>query len=238
MPPTNHPTNQPTTPPTELPDDYISMRVTVPHERIKEVVNVVCQDTPQFIVYPHVGSNGNNPHVHICIPGAHTSKDIERYRKRCYKFARGSGKLMAKSLSNGIVSFVSYVKHETGTPILEGFDKEWFDSIPAFQKTNIGGYMEHKSKPPRNPDTFKQITYGNMEKLCLRYRAEHGIRSTQLEDTLEAMHKDGYRLQVSVVRQGIPSCYFEQFTAACKGDSIWCPGRFNRMRRDELWRGG
>lgn len=235
MPPTNPPTNQPTN--NDPASDYISLRITIDHSKINEVVDTVLSGVDKYIVYPHLGSMGKNPHLHICIPGTYDVKDVERFRKRCYKFARGSGKLMAKSLSNGIVGFVSYVKHETGTPILRGFEKDWFDSIPTYEKKAVAGYMDKPgSKPPRNPDTFKQITYSNMEKLCLRYRKENGIASTQLEDTLEHMHKNGYRLQVTVLKNGIPKCYFEQFTAACKGDSIWCAGRFNRMSRDEVWR--
>lgn len=235
MPP-HQPTNQPTNPPT-LADDYISLRITVGHDRIRDVVDTVLFGVDKYIVYPHLGSMGKNPHVHICIPGTYTSKDVERYRKRCYKFARGAGKLMAKTLSNGIAGFVSYVKHEAGTPILQGFEKDWFDSVSAYEKKGIGGYMDKKeSKAPKNPDVFKQITYTNMERLCLRYRGENGIQSTQLEDTLEHMHKNGYRLQVTVLKNGIPRSYFEQFTAACKGDSIWSSNRFNRMSRDEPWR--
>jgi hypothetical protein len=85
-------------------------------------------------------------------------------------------------------------------------------------------------------DHFYQITYQNMEKVTLRYRQQNGIKSTALEDTLEHMHKNGWRLQISVLRGGIPAQLYDEFTAKCKGETTYTAGRFSRMRVLEKWR--
>lgn len=219
----------------EIPNDYISLRVSCKHEQINELIQELLVDVPRYIIYPHGGQSGNNPHVHVCIAGDYEHKDVERFRKRCRKFGRGNGKLMAKSMHNGVCSFASYVKHESGTPILKGFEQSWFDEQPAFKKNGIGHYM---AKPVKrvNEDTFYQITYANMEKVTLRYRAQNGISSTQLEDTLEHMHSNGWRLNIAVLRGGIPSSIFEQFTKSCENGTVWSSARFARLKKDESWR--
>lgn len=222
----NHPTNQL--------DNYISLRITLSHEHELEVLNVF-KDC-DYVIMKHVGSG--NQHFHICIIGDHVAKDVERYRKRVKdQFGlRGPGQVAAKSMSNGVDKFVSYVKHEAGEPYLKGYEIERFRSIPAFVKKTMNDYVIRTEKRKHNPDTFYQISYRNMIKTSLRYRETNSIESTQLEDTLSHMCHNGWEFQVTVLRQGIPTTFFEQFTAMCTGGNIMVPGRINRMRVDEHWR--
>lgn len=217
-------------------DDYISLRITIEHSKVYDLIHTVLNDVNHYIVYPHRGKAGDNQHFHICIAGVKVeSRCVDKFRIRLKRFVKGAGKLMAKAMHNGVCSFVGYVKHEDAKPYIKGFDLDWFNDIPATKWEEV----EKKDGKPvkvRNPDHFKQITYMNMERVCLRYRAENGIESKELGVTLEHMHKHGWRLQVTVLRQGIPQTFFEQFTAACKGESIWCEGRFNRMMKYENWR--
>lgn len=76
----------------------------------------------------------------------------------------------------------------------------------------------------------------NMERVTLRFRAENGIKSTQLEDTLEAMHKDGCRLQITVLRGGIPSQFFDEVNAQCNNKTSFKASRFVMMRKLEYCR--
>lgn len=236
--PTDTETDPPQSPDPVLPqnlDDYLSLRMTIDHNKVHDIIHTVLHDVNHYIVYPHLGKSGDNPHFHICVAGVDTtSRCVDKFRLRCKRFAKGAGKLMAKAMHNGICSFVGYVKHESATPYIKGFDRTWFDDIPVTQWKEVE--KGEKVVKPRNPDHFKQITYMNMERVCLRYRAENGIQSNQLGATLEHMHKNGWRLQVTVLRQGIPQSFYEQFTAACKGESIWSEGRFNRMMKYENWR--
>lgn len=236
----DQPTNQPTTDhqPT-VGDRYVSVRITTPHLNLFKVLETVVHDVEQYIIYPHFGSN-QKEHFHICVPirdDDDAVKLCERYRKRAKAInGGGPGKIMCKTHSNGCECFVSYVKHEAGEPTLKGFSQEWFDAIEK-REVNIGAYMERsEKKKPRNEDHFYQITYQNLEKVTLRYRQQNGIKSTDLEDTLEHMHKHGWRLQVTVLRQGIPAQFYDEFTAKCKGETTFTSGRFARMRSLERWR--
>jgi hypothetical protein len=48
--------------------------------------------------------------------------------------------------------------------------------------------------------------------------------SDQLEQTLAAMHKDGWRCCLQMVKQGIPNPYYEQFTASLAAQILPCGG--------------
>lgn len=236
----SQPPNQPTLgTPVTVGDRYISIRITMPHAQVYKITDTVVHDVTEYIVYPHFGKN-KNEHFHVCIPISDDDDAVklcERYRKRAKGInGGGPGKIMCKTHSNGCECFVSYVKHEAGEPIIKGFSQEWFDAIEK-RETNIGAYMEQPlKKKPRNEDHFYQITFQNMEKVTLRYRAQNGIKSHDLEDTLEHMHKNGWRLQVTVIRQGIPAQFYDEFTAKCKGETTFTTGRFARMRQLERWR--
>lgn len=211
---------------------------------------MLVHDVESYIIYPHLGKDGNNPHYHVCIPidvGSdltHDSiksvlrKSVERYRKRAVSIAgSGNGKIMCKALDNGCSEFAAYVKHEAGQVSLKGFTPEWFEAVEAKDYKNIGGFMEPTSKRQKvKEDQFYQITYTNMEKVCLRHRAQNGIKSTQLEDTLEHMHAHGWRLQVTVLKQGIPATIFDQFTAHCNGKTAYKASKFVMMRTMEKWK--
>lgn len=233
---------QPPNQPTQPTDDnrYISVRITLPHKDIFKVENKVLQDVEQYIIAPHKAGS-ENEHFHVAIPigREHASTVCERYRKRAKSTnGGGAGKIAVKLYENGIEQFVAYVKHEDCEPVLKGYTREWFDQVERKSKdqTMMAGYLEKKAVKPRNPDHFMQITYQNIERVCLRYRRDNGIKSKELEDTLEAMHKDAWRLQISVLRGGIPEAIYEQFTKACDEKSIYTAGRFARMRVLEKWR--
>jgi hypothetical protein len=84
----------------------------------------------------------------------------------------------------------------------------------------------------RNPDHFYTITFlKNIEKVTLRFRRDHGIKSNLMEDTLAAMHKEGWRCCLQMIKQGIPIPFYDQFTAQCKGKTIFTTERFAHMRR-------
>ena len=76
----------------------------------------------------------------------------------------------------------------------------------------------------------REITYANLECLCVRYHRKHAIVSDQLEVTLAAMHKDGWRFCLQIIKEGIPETYYELFTAAIHKKPFWTAERFNSMR--------
>lgn len=231
------PPNQPTT------DDnrYISVRITLSHAQVYKIEERLVYDVESYIIAPHK-ANSDNEHFHVAIPigNEKSSTACERYRKRAKAInGGGAGKIAVKLYENGIEQFVAYVKHEDCQPVLKNYEKSWWDEIERKSKeqTTMPRFLEKESrKRPRNPDHFNQITFQNLERVTLRFRRENGITSTELEDTLEAMHKEGWRLQISVHKQGIPEVFYEQFTKACKNETVFTAGRFARMRVLEKWR--
>jgi hypothetical protein len=82
---------------------------------------------------------------------------------------------------------------------------------------------------------FFTLAWCYIEEQTLQYRKEHGIASDQLEDTLAAMHADGWRLSAELQRSGIPQMLYEQFTAAAHGKTIYTAELFRSMRVPAAW---
>lgn len=236
----HRPTDRPTSFPDHRPDEYISVRLTIDHSRLSDVLSIlsdVCH-----CLWPHNGSKGDNPHYHILLPIS-IREDPRKYNDKMRKRIKdklglsGAGKVMLKSMTNDIVEAVTYCAKEHTSPIYSSDHaavwQKMIDTAPAWVEKGqqpIQRYM--KGTAPRkliNEDHFYQITYQNMEKVTLRYHKRHGTKP-DLASTLEHMHKNGWRLNVSVIRGGIPSTFFDEFEAKCKGDTIWKKSRFEFMR--------
>lgn len=234
------PNDRPTDRPTEVPTHYLSLRVTVPHTQWDTIKDKVLKGVPEYVAYPHDGKAHDNPHFHIVIPTTDASCP-DRYRKRvkdAFKDRRGdNGLVSCKFQSNGILNALTYMAKESTRPYIAGDVQSWIDNAPAWvQNPNIGAYLRHRAPRELNPDHYRELTFRNLEKATLRYRQSHGIKSDQLEDTLTAMHADNYRMNVAMVRSGIPAAFYDEFTAKCKGTTTWSSSRFAMMRSLENWR--
>jgi hypothetical protein len=82
---------------------------------------------------------------------------------------------------------------------------------------------------------FFTLAWRYIEEQTLQYSKEHGITSDQLEDTLAAMHANGWRLSAELHRNGIPQMLYEQFTAAVHGKTIYIAELFQSMRVQREW---
>jgi hypothetical protein len=126
---------------------------------------------------------------------------------------------------------------DTGTPAVHACQTQFVSGESSMQRAdttvgkNIGAYLDKPDKKPRNQDHYYMITYRNIERVTLRYRKENGIKDNQMETTLAAMHKDGWRCCLQMIKQGIPQAFYDQFTASCKGSTIFTSNRFAMMRR-------
>lgn len=233
--PTNQPTDQPPT--DSWWSEYISIRVTLDHARERDVRDVF--DTEHSVIFPHLGQNKDNPHYHILVlvPRSGNAKKVaEKLRKRIKDQlgVSGAGKLMVKVMSNDVTEAITYCAKEGTDPIdpCPDLDKickiapKWVDKVQQPIQQYLKGTAPRK---PINEDHFYQITYQNMEKVTLRYHRRHGT-PPDLASTLEHMHKNGWRLNVGVIRGGIPSTFFDEFEAKCKDSTIWKKSRFEFMR--------
>lgn len=231
---TNQPTNQ--LPTTDLPEEYTSLRITIPHSVYPELHENVLFDLDWYISYPHTGKNRNNEHYHVFFEHGIT----ERIRKRIKThYGDGNKQFSFKSFKNGLTSGIQYGSKEGTTPYIVGpHCNEWIACAPKWEHRNAALINAGINKRPVKEDHFRIITYTNMEKLCLRYRNQNGLKTTDLAQVLAHMHEHDYRLQITVLKNGIPSTIFEQFQKACSGGTIYCEGRFNRMRVQERWKEG
>lgn len=232
--PTGQPTNQPT-----VPTFYVSLRLTLDHGRWSDIKDKVVHDA-QYVAYTHKGTGGDNPHFHIFIPDPDQKKAAERFRKRvksAFPDCTGNAYFSCKFMSNGILNAITYGSKEETVPYVSGPDMQALvDLAPPWvhQERNIGGYMKKPAGREPNPDHFKIINPRNIEKVTLRYRQSNGIRSKNLEDTLEAMHRDNWRLAECFMRNGILRSYFESFTSACDGKHYWTGGKFLFLQRPDF----
>lgn len=230
------PTNQPTN--LEPPTEYYSLRVTTSDMDL--VVNHVLFDIDSYIMYPHTGKNDldPNPHYHILILG---KVPVERLRKRVRDHIGAGNKFFSgKSNSNGLLSGISYCTHEDTKPIFKGPEpwELWIQEAPKWEPRPLVQTKIGETRKPVHPDHFREITFRNMLKVCLRHRQDRHLKTKSLAVVLESLHHDGWFLNVQVIRQGIPSTFYDEFEARCSGDTVMREGRFNRMRVVSSWEGG
>jgi hypothetical protein len=88
-----------------------------------------------------------------------------------------------------------------------GSDAEYRDAIDAASRRK-----ERKKRALEQHDGFSWLTPRNLEQASLRFRAEHGIVSDRLEDTLVAMHVAGWSLSMQ-----LRDCIHTRFFAAQPG---------------------
>lgn len=226
---------------------YLSGRINIPHDRSSQFIDTVLFDVERYILYPHV-SKENVQHFHFAFAVlGDTKKCADKYRKRCADYLKSSGlpnSKMAKRINimfNGICNFVSYVKHETAEPILRGYERSWFDGIPAIEKkepgsVGIGSHLIKPVKKIRNPDHFWTITPQNMLKAALRYRRSEGLVSTDLAVVLSHMiNSGGWMFSDTILRRGIASEMSYIFPRMCNKQEIYPVGRVNRMFVSATW---
>lgn len=241
--PTDQPTNnnQPDSSgpgPEFVPTHYVSLRVTLSHSEENNVISLL--GDAHYIMYPHLGKAGDNPHYHILIVTT-DAKDCEKYRlrfKRAYK-SEGNEFIRVKFMSNGILNAITYCAKE-GTKAIHSQedDRHLIDSAPAWEERerNIGGYLISKPGPRVHEDHFKIITLRNIEKSSLRFRQRKGLKTKSLSKILAAMHNEGYRLDSNILKNGIPAPIYEEFEAQCSGTTTWTVDRFDLMRVPVSWR--
>lgn len=227
------PTDQPNQPTTGV-SNYVSLRITASHTSWSSILEKVIGEY-DYVCYPHKGKKGDNPHFHIFIPTNEPNK-VELFRKRAKSLGLTGNKCIGASYrTNGITNAITYGSREKTAAYVSSDDmRALVDMAPAWvqQDHNIGAYLlKPKGREP-NPDHYKLITPRNIMKVTTRYRRDHGIVSKNLEDTLEAMHKDNWRLAECFYRQGIMSCYFDEFTSTANGHDHWTSGKFLFLKRD------
>lgn len=220
----NSPTNQP--PPT----DYLSVRITLPHDVWYTIVSSILFDSDVYIAYPHVGTVTQKPHWHILIPtiSSTATKDGERYRKRV-KSAKlcGNESFSIKKQSNGILCGIQYCSREHTRPMVAGPDTQhWIDIAPSWVDRDQSVMA---TKPVKERLGSPTLTLSNVVKQCLKYSRQHPdrhhVETANMTEILHLMVQDGWTPSRDILTKGIPRALHDEY--------LMCISR--KPRAPHLW---
>jgi len=209
---TGQPANQPTN--HQPPVWYVSIRVTVGHDEWDRVYECI-KDCLWYISYPHTGSNSDNEHFHIFVPGANNA-DREKFRKR-FKSAGFSGnkQFSIKLNQNCVTSAIQYASKEGTTPRFSGDEQsEWIAMSPEWENRTTKGI---KPKPRKIDPLGIRLSCVNLLQLSFKYHQSKRMTTDHLGKVMEFMLNDGYYMDSNLVRSGAPDFYLQVFK-----DSVEC----------------
>lgn len=211
-------TNQPTNQPTDLESDqqYLSVRVTIAHNRLHELLEGVLHDT-EYLIYKHgSASTAVAEHFHICIPGS----GAEKFRKRLKDRVGGGNKVYSlKQFTNHYRSFVFYCEHEGSVPVFStkeaGIDwQRIIDSVKTegvYKKRKLDEYLE-PSKDVRIKDRAWQLTYSNLVLQAVHWRNRNLKGCTSLKQVVKHMMEHSkWRPSKDMYKSGVPDVYQNDF---------------------------
>lgn len=199
--PTHQPTNH------QPPTDYISIRLTVPHDEWARIHRSILHDTDDYVAYPHSGKTNENPHWHIFI-GASNLRDAERYRKRVKtEFGSGNAVFSLKFLHNGVLSAVQYGSREKTKPMVSGAGSEWVSSAPSWVSRS-----ELVSKPSKERLGDPTLTLSNLLRQSVKFAREHMPESRSLQNVLSRMvNQHNWVPSRELIRNGVPRDFHLMF---------------------------
>lgn len=222
------PSNQPTGPTVAYPKTYVSIRVTVTHDQW-DVVESHLSDASWYISYPHTGSNGNNPHFHVFVPGSGKS-DVEKYRKRLKSAGfSGNKQLSAKFCENGLEHAIQYGSKEGTNPKFKGDSVgDWILHAPRWLKANLKDNLNPFKPKGKRDDVMEgmlPLTGKNALILCWKYRQRMNISSMDIGDVILHMLDSGrYYIDPSWARSPLPTFYKDVFYDSCKKNRLTWSG--------------
>lgn len=228
----------------DVPKCYLSVRVTMEHSRIDEVVDVVFKDEEWMILYPHIGKKTEKEHVHVFIPGG--VGDTEKYRKRLKRHGfDGNRDYSVKSCKNGILQAIQYGSKEGTEPVLRGLHvHDWVASAPKWvepKQRNMYEYVEREPKRIKfDPEGIK-VTLHNFLRLAFEYSKVKNVRkeNDEMEDditvVMSRMFEDGYYPDPMAFKTGVPPFYRDVFRESVhKGKLTWTTP-FVRREFSSMW---
>lgn len=220
--------NQPTS-------GYIQIRLTVPHDYIKDVIE--CVNDSMYCIYLHKGKSGDNEHMHICIPGDVSDAFTEKYRKRIKKRfgIKGNERLSLKRYQTRLHSFIFYGAHEGTEAIYEddrwrGIIEEQMKEDPPVFKKQSGQTMLPMEKRKKDLDADWSLTYANMVPKAVNYARNKGLTGCLKEVLQDMLENTKWKPSYHMVRNGVPDHYFKDFEfrtgKRAKYDMDWMKPKF------------
>lgn len=212
-------------------NEYLSIRVTIEHSRIDDLLENVFKEEEWLILYPHIGKETEKEHVHVFIPGG--VGDAEKYRKRLKRYGfDGNRHYSVKSCKNGILQAIQYGSKEGTDPVLRGVHvHDWVASAPKWVERKQRNMYQFTDREPKrikyDPEGIK-VTQNNFLRLAFEYSKEKNVRKEddEMEDdivvVMSMMFEDGYYLDPQLARNGVPPFYKCVFRESVhKGKITW-----------------
>jgi len=220
--PTGQPTNQ-------LPNlqNYVSFRITTPHERWDELEEKILIGFDWYIGYPHIGKNGNNEHFHVAVPGL--AVDAERIRKRIKTGGfHGNKCFSVKCYQSSILSYIQYASREETAPIIRGPVQHWIDAAPRWVQANLLDNLNPDRAAAKVRKGAIMLTSARMLYQIFKWRKDRKrFELRKIEDCLmymlEEMDDEGepkYIISPEWARKGMPKFYEEVFKDSCERGCI------------------
>lgn len=202
------PTNQQTNISVERHLEYLSIRVTVRHSDVSELLNTVFHDV-DYICYKHTGNKTKKEHVHILVPDIALA---ERYRTRLLRAGyKGNGFVSIKTFKNGLSKGIQYASKEGTDPIVFGDFDDDIANAPKWEQKNMHNYYATTDKPDVKLRDWN-LNYANLVPQAVRYAKINKMGEAGLEAVVKDMIRTTkWRPCKQMYIGGVPSHYILDF---------------------------
>lgn len=235
----SHSQNDRPTDPTERPDPYYQYRVTLPHARVDELLDLIKHYSFDWCLAAHFPDEFEDgckqEHFHAVFRDFDTKK-VDSFKKAVSKkFEKAGNALHAgKFQDNHISKAIGYFKHDEHADIRHSGQPYWDEYIqtePAFVKSKSRKVLKETQSHP-------VLTYANVLKQALKYRHEHALRTDSLSDVVEEMvNTHNWWPSRELLVNGIPSETHQRFSDLCQSKrtklSFWLP--HERSEKKQEW---
>lgn len=236
----SHSQNDRPTDPTDRPDPYYQYRVTIPHERLVDLLDLIQRYSKDWCIAKHFPDDMEDgckqEHFHAVFRDF-TQKTVDAFKKAVSKhFERAGNALHAgKFQDNHISKAIGYFKHDEHAEIQHSGQPYWDEYIetePAFVKNPKTRRVLKESQ------SHPVLTYANVLKQALKYRQEHALRTDLLAEVVEEMvNEHNWWPSRELLVNGIPAETHQRFRDLCTSKrtklSFWLP--HERSEKKQEW---
>lgn len=190
--------------------EYISVRLSLPHARFQEVIDNVFSDV-EWCAYLH-SAGGRHEHFHVAVAGASDGQ----FRKRLGRSQYGGGnKCYAVSgpyRTHGLSGFLFYGGHEGTLPIYS--ENSPWKEVPLPDKYYVkkGQVMlPMEKRKAKDLDSDWQLTYANFVPKCVNHARVNGLTGGLKEVLQHMLENSRWRPSFHMVKNGVPDYYYKDY---------------------------
>lgn len=210
-------------------DDYIHIRLTMPHDKARETIPHICKGMP-YVAYFHSGApedgQPHRPHAHVFV--CSTKVDMLRKRVKDNTGLKGNGGYACTEQHNGIQKGIQYGTHEKTDPMYSP-GMEWYIwEAPVWDDKQKNTPYEPKAKDVER-DRFV-LNYNNVVFIGAREAKSYNHKDWTLPQAVNHFRDRvectfAYNLAV----HGLPQVYHDEYAARLgkrKRDTNWADFRY------------